>query len=795
MKEDNGIPLTTYADSKKAGFSPRELVMRYIPFLPWIAAIVIISLAAAYTRLHFMPNVYSVTGNIMVQDPNSMGSSADKFNEILFTEPARNLEDEMQVIKSRNLAKRVVKSLGLEVLYYNKGKVRSTLVSPRESPLILDILSLNDSSAYFSIELTVINEREFRIGENNNVLFSQPFETSAGRFRISYRPNLMGAFASNDFIIDYSSTENRAVELISNTYAGQSGTSNTIIQLQFQTENPKLGIVIVDQWMEEYQKAGLEEKRQVALGALGFINEQLDTVRLNLTSVERNLLGYREDNKVYNTQVQSEKYFTQLTDLEKESLQQGVQLEVLNNLLSYISDTKNPYRQVGSVLGIAEPTLVQQLGEFNNLQVQRETLLKTTTSENPMVKNVEAGIEKLRVSIIENLRNVKQAYLVSINNIRSRSFEANREISSMPLKENKLLDITRRQKILEQLYSLLLQKKLETSISAASTISNVKVIEAASSSFVPIKPNKKGTYTIVLFLSLAIPILLIFLMEYFNDKVRTKEDIEKETNAPIIGEISHSDQEKALVVSKTSRRSIAEQFRMIRTNLQYIIPRANKQVIMVTSTISGEGKTFISTNIGAVLALTGKRTVIFEFDIRKPKVASTLGLSRKTGITNFLIGNSTFEELPIPIPDVENLYVIPCGPVPPNPAELLLSDKISELMEKAKEQFDVVVIDTAPIGLVSDAMTLGKFADVTLYIIRHNHTVKKQLQLLQEIYTQKKLPKVSVIVNDIKSGLGYGYQYGYGQSEYGYSYGSGYFEDDLERKGWFASFGKLKKRK
>jgi capsular exopolysaccharide synthesis family protein len=244
--------------------------------------------------------------------------------------------------------------------------------------------------------------------------------------------------------------------------------------------------------------------------------------------------------------------------------------------------------------------------------------------------------------------------------------------------------------------------------------------------------------------------------------------------------VGHADEKAPLVVSRTSRRFISEQFRIIRTNLQYVLPKQEKVVMMVTSSTSGEGKSFISVNMGAVMALAGKKTAIMEFDIRKPKVMATLGLAKKSGITNYIIGKSAYEDLPVPVPGYENLVVIPCGPIPPNPAELLLDPRLGELIERLKADYDVIVIDTAPVGLVSDAVTLGHFADATLYVVRHGYTYKKQLQLLEEMRNNNRLPRMSVVINDIRYEVGYGHYYGYGgsgYSGYGYGYGSEYFDD------------------
>jgi tyrosine-protein kinase Etk/Wzc len=513
----------------------------------------------------------------------------------------------------------------------------------------------------------------------------------------------------------------------------------------------------------------------------------MDTVRQDLMGVEKNLQGYREKNKIYSPEQQSQNYFNSLAELDNLITSKGVQLENINYLIRYINDSRNRNRQVVSLLNITEPTLLKQIGDFNDLQVQRETTLKTTTAENPLVRNLDAAIEKLRNDILQNLQNVKQSYTIELNNYQSKSAYAGKEVSLIPLKEKQLLDISRRQKILEELFSYLLQKKLETSISSASTISNIRVIEPASTSEEPVMPNRKGTFLIAFFLGLGLPAAVIFLKEFLNDKVQSREDIQKATTASIIGEVGHSEETNPLVVSRTSRRFIAEQFRIIRTNLEYFLPKSGKQIILVTSSTSGEGKSFMSANIGAVLALTGKKTVIMEFDIRKPKVASSLNIKHKSGISNFVIGKSEFDDIVVAVPSVDNLFVIPCGPIPPNPSELLVGEKIAELIEKAKERFDVIVIDTAPAGLVSDPIVLGRFANATIYVIRHNHTFKKQLNLLSEIHKNKRLPGLSLVVNDIVSDGTYGYHDGYtGYGYTGYGYGSEYFDDRIINKS-FAS--------
>ena len=318
----------------------------------------------------------------------------------------------------------------------------------------------------------------------------------------------------------------------------------------------------------------------------------------------------------------------------------------------------------------------------------------------------------------------------------------------------------------------------------------MKVIEEANVNPVPIKPKPGTVYLISFIAGLALPGLFVFGLEILNDKVNNRHDIEKITDTSIIGEIGHSYLDERLVVKPNHRSVVAEQFRIIRSNLQYILPHTTKPVILVTSSFSGEGKSFMSTNLGAVLSLTNKKTIVLEFDIRKPKILSHLGIPKKAGITNYLLGKISLDDLPIAVAGYENLFVLACGPIPPNPGELLLDPKLGELFTYLKTEFDTIIIDTAPVGMVSDAMALSRYADATLYVVRQGHTYKKQINLINEFSAQGKLPKISIILNDVKQQLGYGY-YGYGRYGYGYGYSekSGYFTEDAPPPGmlskWF----------
>jgi capsular exopolysaccharide synthesis family protein len=536
----------------------------------------------------------------------------------------------------------------------------------------------------------------------------------------------------------------------------------------------------------------VEDKNRIADNTLRFINARILELSDTLKEVQGGLKNFMVKNQVFDIESQSKAYLDKIGESSKEKGEMDVRIAIVNYLQQYISDKKNLHELVPTNLGIEEPSLLQLVTEYNRIQLERENNLKTTTLANPLIVSMDNALDKIRRDIFQALVSVKQAYSIAANNMNKRDVELESHITSLPGKSMQMLNIGRKQKILEDLYSLLLQKRLEISLSSASTISNSRVVEPAIGSEVPVKPDKKKTYTLYFIIGLLIPVGLIALRELMHDKVSSRADVEKNTDAPILGEIGHSDGARTLVVKHNSRRLISEQFRIIRTNLQYVIGRREKPIIMVTSSFSGEGKSFVSTNIGAAMALSGKKTVIMEFDIRKPKIVSGLELKRKMGITNYIIGKAEFHDLPVKVEGVDDLYVIPCGPVPPNPAEILLDKRLHELMQEVIANFEVIIMDTAPIGLVSDAATLGKYADCTMYIIRQGHTYRNQVKLIDDLYVGKKLPSLSLILNDIKAGSGYyGGYYGGGYGYYGvYGYGedSGYFEEEVKSPGVFGRF-------
>ena len=775
----------------------REFVIRYLKYLPWLLFSIALAVGGAFLKNRYSIPIYQVQSSLIINDDRSGGAkSDDKLNDLFMFGPSVNLNNEIEILKSRPFIQRVVQDMDLQTYYYSKGNIRSTLLY-RDIPFRLMIQQLADSSQGIAFLVNVVDNETFTLNEEKTVRhFNQPFVWGNNRVLLS-KAGLtnFGYYQTRKFLVGWEPLVNTTSAMIAGLRIAQINTNATILTISLETTNPDLGVDFVNTLMAVYDTLGVEDKNRIASNSLRFIDERLAELKSQLGSAENGFKSFLEENQAFDIEGQSKAYMSDLGESGKELTKQEVKLSILNWLLDYIENSKNYYNTVPTNLGIEEPSLSQLITEYDQLQLQRESNLKTTPADNPMIKGLEVQLEKLRQNIHQLLLNVRQAYIITRDNLQKQDLELRGKLRSLPGKSMQGLTIERQQKILEELYSFLLKKKLETSISSASTISNSKVVEPAMGSDNPIKPDHKSVYISYLVIGLIIPITLIALIEIMNDKVTNRAEIERATRTPILGEIGHSEGSETLVVTRNSRRFISEQFRIIRTNLQYIIGKKEKPTILITSSFSGEGKSFISTNMGAVMALAGKKTVIMEFDIRKPKIISGLDLKRKTGITNYIIGKANFEDLLVPVDGTENLYVIPCGPIPPNPAEILLDPRLHDLMREVKEHFDVVIMDTAPVGLVSDAITLSQFADCTLYIVRRGHTVKRLLSMVEEMYVSKKMPSLSLLLNDIKMGgiYGGGYYGGYGYYGYGYDNEAGYFEKEKRPapKGVFGPFRRL----
>lgn len=768
-------------------FNLKEFIFKYLRYWPLLMTFILIALTIAFIKIRYSTPIYKVTGSLFInKEGDNRGSTESLENMFMFTNNV-NLQNELEILKSKQLVGRVVKNRGLQISYYNKGNVRSSNIYAA-SPILLEIISLKDSSVSFTLEIEASDQR-FRVSNSNLAMdYGKVFETRAGSFRLHKSPSVsFSGYSSDNFVISFLPLSAATNQLAGAITTSQTKDQTTILDLSIETDNIALGKDVINALMEEYGKMNIEDKRRISQATMQFIDERLDTIKYELGVVESGILKFREKNEVVDLSQQSSQQFGILTETNKQLADQEVQAGILAYLLQYIQNPDNHQSLVPSSLGIQEPALISLFSQYNTLQLQRNNLLQTTGPSNPAVATLNRSLDKLREQMIEGLGNVQQSYRIASGKLRQEMARSQSAIRKVPSKAMGLLDIERQQKIKQDLYLYLLQKREEAAISAAATIANSSPLEEATGSTTPVKPNQRNIYLIALLTGILIPVSIIAILEMLNDKIREREEITRQTNAPILGEIGHAGEE-TLIVLAGSRTVVAEQFRIMRTNIQYLISKVKNPVILVTSSVSGEGKSFVATNYGAALALTGKKTVVLEFDIRKPRLLKGLEMQSAKGLTNYILGNAGLDEIIRPVPEFSNLFAIGCGPVPPNPSELLLDKQVARLFEELRNRFDYIIIDSAPVGLVSDAFTLSAFADACIYIVRQGYTLKRQLGMVDDLYQKKRLPYMGLVINDIQTqgrykgyyGYGGGSYYGYG---YGYGYGGDYFQEGKQING------------
>lgn len=798
MENENGYPYLSNKQEDVSGINPKEFLLKYLHY-SWLFAIcVLLSLVGAWLYLRYKKPTYSVSSTLLIRNDRERGggaiSSQDMFSDIGLFQSTTNKQNEMLILSSRIMMERVVKSMGLQKRYFVVANVKTTDIYP-DYPLELEVVRLADSSKSFSVPVHVSKDwSTFTIGESKQqYAVGQEVVLPHATFRLVAHPSSYRNLEYREFVLQWLPLMDAANYYTRGLVVNPANDLSNVLSLSYVHENPILASGILNELMKQYNEAGIEDKNEMNRKILSFINDRLYLVENQLDSVEANLQRFRTSRDIINLPVQSEMYFSNINSLTENVMQQEGQLRVVALLEDYINKPENRLALVPSTLGLTDPTLIELVVAYNKLVRDRLAELQTgATVNNPIVKNIEQNIEEARVKMLQNLVNIKKVYVNNINALNQQNSSLKKQITSIPEKERQGTEKSRQQEIKKNLYLFLMQKREESEIAQASTIASSRILDTALPNFNLVSPIPSRAYSIALLIGFLLPVFIIYLRDLLNDRVITRGEIIKGTNAPLLGEVGHSENEKVLLFPDNSRTIVAEQMRILRSNLRFVLgDQFERPTILVTSSFSGEGKSFISTNLGATLAISGQKTVILELDLRKPKILVGLGLAKGHGLTNYLVGSAKLEELAKPVPHVDNLYVIPCGPVPPNPSEILLTPKFGQLFEWLKQNFDCIVIDTAPVGLVSDAFTLSQYADATIYVVRQRYTFKRQINFIDDLYRKHKLPKMGILVNDFVSEGTKGY-YGYGAAKYGYGYGYGYGTGAGYGESYYVTDGKKK---
>lgn len=767
----------------------QRLLYRILPFWPIIILALIVGAIAGRIYLRYQVPIYSARARIIVNDNTEQKTV--NLQEI-FKIDTRNLsaeaEKEIKILTSRDLMQKLAVKMQLNVIYLQKGRIKTSEYYGNDVPYLLDLQTPDSVRVPISGKVKLLNDS---ISFNGELYPLDTFVNSSVGF-IRWRVNKSFRKVNEIDELQVSILPiSFVVALIKNSLSADPiSKQSSILDITYSDAIPSRAVDVLNNLISLYGSSAIEYKSRIYENAKRFLDNRLRLVADELSGVEKNIENFKSSKGVIDLSKEGELFLTQVKDADRKIAEIDVQLEVLNQISQYVNKRNNTGDPIPATLGISDPVLMGLLNQLYEAEMELERTRELSGNRNPQIEVLENLITKLKPGITNSIANLKINLTASRSRLKSDSDAMMESLNKIPSKERQLLDITRQQEIKNAIYTFLLQKREESAIAAASIVDNYRVIEKPEGGKL-ISPLPSKVYTYALMIALLSVVVYIYFKEFASRRILFRTQIEESLPVPIISELVYFEHnpDVSVVVGEGIRTLIAEQFRELRTNLKYITASApgKCKVILTTSSIPKEGKSFVAINASISLSLTGDRVVLLEFDMRKPKISKPLGINSDTGLSTFLIGNASVPEIIKPHSSIQNLWVIPSGPIPPNPSELLMTGKLEELFSYLKDNFDFVVIDSPPIAAVTDAKILSSMADATIYIIRHNFTNYVFLNLIKDVYYKKSLKNINIVFNGIKNKkiLGYGYG-GYGQGYgygYGYNYGYGYTSEDSNKKG------------
>ncbi|WP_338875057.1 polysaccharide biosynthesis tyrosine autokinase [Spirosoma sp. SC4-14] len=752
------------------------LIVKYLKNWYWFVLAILLSIGTTYLILTSIKPVYSIQSSLLINMEDNSGSPAkeDILRELDIFSPSKNIEDEIEILKSYTLAEKVVNDLNLDVNYAIKERLHTRDIYKR-SPVLITLLAPNEQEFGKEAEAELV-PGGLKINDVTYP-FNRPVSTVLGRILI--RRNSAAVHPYAHILLTTTSKEEAIKSYIGRLKITQASRSSFVLRINLEDTSPERGVAFINRLIHWYDLSSLEYKNRTASNTLRFINDRLTIISRELTDVEKNIQNYKTRSGIVDLSAESTVFLNKVHENDTQLSQVTIQLGALDEIERYIASKSDKGNLAPATLGLENPVLTGLLGNLLDLEIQREKLIRSAPEGSAAVQVIDNQIRLVKANISDNTQSLRQILLNTRSKILASTRKVEAVIQTIPLKERVLLDISRQQGIKGELYTYLLQKREETALSLAAAVSDLRIVDAPKSNLEPIKPRKSAYYLFALVVGILVPIGLLWLLDFLNNKVTRKAEIEEITQIPIIGEVVLADIKSPLEVSPSSRSMLSEQIRALRANIHFLAPDddENHQVLLITSSVSGEGKSFISLNLGASMAITGRRTILLELDLRRPKLHKYLGVKSAIGLSNFLIGQATLEQIIQPIANYPDLFFIPCGLLPPNPSELLGSKRMAELFAALREGFDVVIADTPPVGLLSDAYSVAPYTTSTIYILRHLYTNKAYLKTIETLYQEKRFRNMSLLINGIVTKKDYEYNYGYG-SEYGYGYQTGYYDEE-----------------
>lgn len=779
----------------------KAIFFEYLLYWPVIVGVLVCFIVGAYIYLRYCEPVYSVSSTVLIKqaDHSKSGSSAfaSSIQDFGSFSVANDFENELEILQSYTLIKKVVTTLGLYIDYAEDGGFGYDPVMYQTSPIQVWMApeEADRLPSALQIQMECLPQGKvnaalyYQIGKETCSLeksfdkLPAVFITPVGTLNLSWRTDSVSKRLNPPLSLSATieSPSVAADKYKMHLTAEPVGDFTSIVKLTCEDVSVRRGVDFLRMLVTQYNNEANEDKNQVATRTAQFIDERIRIINAELGSTESELAEYKQRAGLTDLSADAQLALQESSEYDKQRAENTNQLRLIAFLRSYIDDPKNRYEVIPANVGLADGALVNVIAQYNELLVERKRLLRSSNENNPMLINLDASIAVTRNTVLTTVENVEKGLQITRNSLDLQAGKYQSRINRAPQQERELISITRQQEIKANLYLMLLQKREENAITLAATANNGRIIEEPRRSGL-VAPNTLNIYFVALVLGLFFPIMGIYLVRLLRFKIESRVDVERITNVSVIGDVPLVDNVKtdSVVIKENENGLMEEVFRNVRTNIQYMLQEGQK-VILFTSTVQGEGKSFNAANLAVSFAFMDRRTVVVGMDIRKPKLNHIFGLSGKLpGMTQFLASPSSVDLLSLCQPTAvsPNLYVLPSGAVPPNPTELVARKSLEQAIDLLKQHFDYIILDTAPIGMVTDTRLIARVADLSMYVCRAGYTHKNDFELINELEQEKKLPNLCVLINGIdmsKRKNGYYYSYGkYGKYGYGKKYGYGY---------------------
>lgn len=780
----------------------QELLFRYLIHWPWFVVSIIICIACAWGYLRLTTPIYNISATVLIKDEKkgggaSMSSDLEKMGLEGFVSSSSNVDNEIEVLRSKSLAREVVNNLGLFVTYMDEDEFPSKELY-HTSPVLVSLTHQEADKLPGRMEINMILQPTGALGVQITVgekEYQKQFDKLPAVFPTD--EGTVAFFANNDTlsaVCPENITKERHItafinrpfsvlkEYVNSLSIAPTSKTTSVVVISLENTNTRRGRDYINKLLEMYNINVNNDKNEVAQKTAEFIDERIGIISKELGSTEQDLENFKRSAGITDLSSEAQIALTGNAEYEKKRVENQTQINLVMDLQRYMKG--NEYEVLPSNIGLQDAASAGAIDRYNQMLVERKRLLRTSTENNPTIINLDTSIRAMRTNVQATLDATLKGLQITKEDLAREASRYSRRINDAPTQERQFVSIARQQEIKSGLYLMLLQKREENAITLAATANNAKIIDEALADDNPISPKKMLVYLAALVLGVGLPVGVIYLIGLTKFKIEGRADVEKLTSLPVVGDIPLADEKTgSIAVFENQNNLMSETFRNVRTNLQFMLENG-KNVILVTSTISGEGKSFISANLAISLSLLGKKVVIVGLDIRKPGLNKVFNIPKKEhGITQYLT-NTTANLMDFVQPsDInKNLFILPGGTVPPNPTELLARGGLEKAIETLKANFDYVILDTAPVGMVTDTLLIGRVADLSVYVCRADYTHKAEFTLINELAENNKLPNLCIAINGLDlNNRKYGYYYGYGKygkyygygKRYGYGYGYG----------------------